>query len=234
MFPSIARTFFRLQERMLGPSKLRHSERLDKSERWPREKIDVLRTQRFRDVVQAAWDHSPFWRTTMSEHGISPEASKVCRICGKFPLLDKATVRAKREEMVWRDEGPRLQVVRTSGSTNEALQFYTNSNREAQINAARIRGHHWVGMERGEKEMYYWGSPIELSKQDRVKRIRDWLVNDGLTNGFALKPELVPQYVEYWKRWRPKCIFGYPCTLALMAAMASSAGIDLRHLPVAA
>ena len=83
--------------------------------------------------------------------------------------------------MVWRDEGPRLQLVRTSGSTNEALQFYTNSNREAQINAARMRGHRWVGMERGEREMYFWGSPIELSKQDRIKRIRDWLVNDGLT-----------------------------------------------------
>jgi phenylacetate-CoA ligase len=230
MYPLIARTFFRMQERMLGRRSFTILSELDKSERWPREKIDELRAQRLRSLVQAAWDHSPYWQGTMRERGITPQSIRSLADLRRFPLLDKETVRSRREEMVWREEGPRLQLVRTSGSTNEALQFYTNSNREAQINAARMRGHRWVGMERGEKEMYFWGSPIELSKQDRIKRFRDWLVNDGLTNGFALKPEFVPQYYESWKRWRPKCIFGYPCTLALMAEMASSSGIDLGSL----
>ena len=230
MSPLIARTFFRLQERMLGRRSFAVLGDLEKSQWWPRAKIDELRTQRLHALVQAAWDHSPYWRSAMQEHGIAPESIRSLSDLRRFPLLDKETIRARREEMVWRDEGSRLQLVRTSGSTNEALQFYTNSNREAQINAARMRGHRWVGMERGEREMYFWGSPVELSKQDRVKQVRDWLVNDGLTTGFALKPELVPRYVDYWRRWRPKCIFGYPCTLALMAAMAASAGIDLRSL----
>ena len=123
-----------------------------------------------------------------------------------------------------------MQMIRTSGSTNEALQFYTSSTRETHINAARMRGHEWIGIRRGEKEMYFWGSPIELSKQDRIKRLRDWLINDGLTNGFEVTPERVEEYFEYWKRWRPKCIFGYPSTFALMVNMAKSKGIDLREL----
>jgi phenylacetate-CoA ligase len=230
MSPVIARTMFRLQERMLGRRSFAVLCDLEESEWWPRERIDELRMRRLQALVQTAWDHSPYWRSIMLEHAISPESIRSLSDLRRFPLLDKETVRARREEMVWRNEGPRLQLVRTSGSTNEALQFYANSNREAQINAARMRGHRWVGMDRGEKEMYFWGSPIELNKQDRVKRIRDWLINDGLTDGFALKPALVPQYVEHWRRWRPKCIFGYPCTLALMVAMAASAGIDLGSL----
>jgi phenylacetate-CoA ligase len=78
--------------------------------------------------------------------------------------------------------------------------------------------------------MYFWGSPVELSKQDRVKRVRDFLVNDGLTNGFELKPELVRRYFDYWVRWRPRCIFGYPCSFTLMAGMAAAQGLDLRPL----
>ena len=230
MLPSIARTFFRLQERMLGRRTFAIARELEASQWWPREKIDQLRRERLRDVVQSAFDHTAYWRNAMLEHGISPGEIRGLSDLRRFPLLDKQTVRARREEMVCRDEGPRLQLLRTSGSTNEALQFYTNSNRESQINAARIRGHEWVGMRRGAKEMYFWGSPVELSKQDRIKRIRDWLVNDGLTNGFALKPELVPRYVDHWKRWRPKCIFGYPCSLTLMAAMAAAAGIELGTL----
>ena len=81
-----------------------------------------------------------------------------------MPLLTKDTIRARLDDMTWRDEGKRLSLVHTSGSTNEALAFYTNSNREAQINAARMRGHEWIGVRRGEKEMYFWGSPIELSQ----------------------------------------------------------------------
>jgi phenylacetate-CoA ligase len=230
MLPIIARSIFRLQERMLGRRSFAILAELEQSQWWTREKIDELRLQRLQDVVQAAWDHSPYWQTTMRDHGIAPSDMRCLADLRRFPLLDKETLRARREEMVWRGEGPRMQLMRTSGSTNEALQFYTNSNREAQINAARMRGHRWVGMERGEKEMYFWGSPIELNKQDRIKRLRDWLVNDGLSNGFALKPELAPRYFAYWKRWRPKCIFGYPCSLALMAVMASAAGINLGSL----
>ena len=215
---------------MLGRRTFAILRELDQSQWWPREKLDALRLERLRAVVEAAREHTPYWRAVMAEHGISPGDVRRLSDLGRFPLLDKETVRARREEMVWCGEGRRLQLLRTSGSTNEALQFYTNSHRESQINAARIRGHEWVGMKRGEKEMYFWGSPVELSKQDRVKRLRDWLVNDGLTNGFALRPELAPEYVDYWKRWRPKCIFGYPCSLSLMAAMASSAGIELRAL----
>ena len=226
----MARTLFRIQERMLRRRSFALLKELDETQWWPREKLDALRLERLQTLVQAAWDHTPYWRATMLENGISPAPIRGLSDLRRFPLLDKETIRARREEMVWRDEGPRLQLVRTSGSTNEALQFYTNSHREAQINAVRMRGHQWVGMKRGEKEMYFWGSPVELSKQDRIKRFRDWLINDGLTDGFAVKAELVPQYVAHWMRWRPKCIFGYPCSLALLARLASAAGIDLRLL----
>jgi phenylacetate-CoA ligase len=230
MLPLIARTFFRLQEQLLGRKTFAIFNELEESQWWPRDRLQQLQLRRLQGVAASAYEHTPYWRSIMDETGLLPADIRSLSDLRRFPLLDKETVRARREEMVWRDEGPRLQLVRTSGSTNEALQFYANSNREAQINAARMRGHRWVGMERGEKELYFWGSPIELSKQDRIKRIRDWLVNDGLTNGFALRPELVPQYVDYWRRWRPKCIFGYPCTLALMVAMAAAAKIDLGAL----
>ena len=72
----------------------------------------------------------------MGAKGISPADIRSLDDLQRFPLLVKQTLRDRREDMVWREQGPRLQLVRTSGSTNEALQFYTNSNREAAINAA--------------------------------------------------------------------------------------------------
>ena len=195
-----------------------------------REKIDELRAQRLHALVQAAWDHSSYWQTTMREHGISPQSIRSLSDLRQFPLLDKETVRARREEMVWRDEGPRLQLVRTSGSTNEVLQFYTNSNREAHINAARMHGH-LLGKHGARRKGNVLLGIAHRTEQTRQGQADSRLVYQRRADQrFALKPELVPQYVDYWKRWRPKCIFGYPCTLASMAAMASAAGIDLHTL----
>ena len=117
-----------------------------------------------------------------------------------------------------------------SGSTNEPFEFYTSSEREAHINAARIRGHESVGMKCGEKEMYFWGSPVEVSRQDTIRNIRDWLINDGLTNGLSISEELVPRYIQKWIRFGPKCLFCYPSSLAALANMAERLEIDLKEL----
>ena len=230
MLPILARTCFRLQERLLGRNTFSVLRELEASQSWPPARMESLRVERLRALVASAYEHTPYWRSVMDQHGIGPADIRNLDDLRRFPLLEKETIRARREEMVWREEGRRLTLVRTSGSTNEALQFYSNSNREAQINAARMRGHEWIGIRRGEKEMYFWGSPVELSKQDRVKRVRDFFVNDGLTNGFEIKAQLVRGYYDYWMKWRPACIFGYPCSFSLMAQMAAQQGLSLTGL----
>jgi len=230
MLPPLARTAFRIHERLLGRRSFAILDELRESAAWPRQRRAELQLKRLQAIVAAAYAHTPYWREVIDGCGIRPQGIRSLDDLRRFPLLEKGTLRARRDEMTWRAAGRRLALVRTSGSTNEALQFYTNSDREAQINAARMRGHEWIGIRRGEREMYFWGSPVELSKQDRIKRIRDWLVNDGLTNGFALTPELVARYFDYWMRWRPRCIFGYPNSLRLMTLIGRAQGIDLAAL----
>ena len=230
MLPIVARRLFHLQELALGRPSFRILAELLESERWSPERLRQLRLERLQTMVRSAYEQTPYWRELMDARGIRPEEIRSLDDLRRFPLLEKNTLRQRREEMVWREEGKRVQMVRTSGSTNEALEFYTSSTREAHINAARMRGHEWVGVRRGEKELYYWGSPVELSKQDRIKRVRDWLINDGLTNGFEVTPERLKKNYADWLAWGPKCIFGYPSTFALTVTMAESLGLDLKAL----
>ena len=230
MLPMLARTFSRIQERLLGRRTFAILKELEASERWPRERIQALQVERLRDLAAAAYQHAPYWRSVMDERGFKPDAIRSPADLKRFPLLEKATLRERREEMVWREEGPRVKLVRTSGSTNEALQFYTSSSREAAINAARMRGHRWIGVDKGDKEVYFWGSPVELHTQDRIKHFRDWLVNEPLSDGFEITEERAVRYIEDWKRWRPKCIFGYPNSFLLTVRIAEKRGIDLKEI----
>lgn len=230
MHSLIARTNYRIQERLLGRETFSFLRELEKTQSWTRQNIRQLQFDRLKRVIDHAYAKTSYWRTVMKQRRIQNYDIRSLEDLQKFPLLNKETVRAERELMVDRENRRRLMLVTTSGSTNEALQFFCDSHREAQINAARIRGHRWIGINKGEREMYFWGSPIELSKQDRVKKLRDWLINDGLTNGFEIRPDLVHQYYNHWLHWRPKCIFGYPNSLRLMVLMARSEGIDLQTL----
>lgn len=230
MQPFIARNIFKFQETILGRPSFKILSELRQSERWSLERIQQLQLERLQQTVRSAYAHTDYWREVMDEQGIHPDDIQSRDDLQRFPLLDKNIIRKQREEIVWREEGKRIQLIRTSGSTNEALQFYTSSTREAHINAGRMRGHEWVGVRRGEKELYYWGSPIELSKQDRIKHFRDWLINDGLTNGFEVTPERLRGYFKQWLSWQPKCIFGYPSTFVLTVTMAESLGLNLKEL----
>ncbi len=230
MLPSIARNIFKLQEKILGRQSFQILDELLVSERWPAERLQQLQTERLQQTIGSAYNNTSYWRELMDKHKINPSDIRSLADLQRFPLLDKNTLRERREEMVWKGEGKRVQLVRTSGSTNEALEFYTSSTREAHINAARMRGHEWLGIRRGEKELYYWGSPVELSKQDRIKHFRDWLINDGLTNGFEVTPARLKKNFLFWLSWRPQCIFGYPSTFALTVTMAESLGLDLTAL----
>ena len=230
MLPIIARNIFNLQETLLGRPSFKILAELLKSEYWSQEQIRQLQLSRLQKTIHSAYANTAYWRELMVAADISPDSITTLDDLQRFPLLNKDVIREQREKMVWQGEGKRIQLVRTSGSTNEALEFYTSSTREAHINAARMRGHEWVGVLRGEKELYYWGSPIELSKQDRIKRLRDWLINDGLTNGFEVTPERLKGYFEQWLIWQPKCIFGYPSTLVLTVTIAESLGLDLKEL----
>lgn len=230
MHPVMARTIYRIQERLLGRRSFACLRELERTQRLDRDALQAIQLRRLKELVHIGYEHTPYWREVMDHQGFGPDDIRTLDDLERFPLLVKSTLRERREEMVYRDEGPRLQQVRTSGSTNEALHFYTNANREAEINAARMRGHRWVGIEKGDKEVYFWASPVELSKQDKIKHLRDRLINDLLTNAIEMTPELVPEYVNTWKTWRAKCLFGYPSSFVLMAQWAPKTNTDLTVL----
>ncbi len=226
----LAGIMFRMHERMLGRNTFKVLSQLRRSQYWTREQIQKLRLARLRQLVRDAHDHCPFWRRVMIELGIDPGDIRDIKDIAAFGLLSREDIRQHREEMVWRHEGRGVTIATTSGSTNARLQFYTSASRESHITAARMRGHGWVGVEPGDKELYFWAAPLEVNTQDRLRQVRDWLRNDAFSNGLLLTPQRVRRYFSQWMKWKPRCIFGYVSSFAMMVRLANQCDIDLSLL----
>jgi phenylacetate-CoA ligase len=91
-----------------------------------------------------------------------------------------------------------------------------------------MRARRWWGVDVGEPEVYLWGAPVELNKTDRIKRIRDRLVNHLVLNAFDMSAATMDQYMEAIRGYRPSCIYGYASSVALLAAHAESRGKTLK------
>ena len=76
----------------------------------------------------------------------------------------------------------------------------------------------------GDPEVYLWGAPVELNKTDWVKTIRDRLINQFVLNAFAMSPARMDDYLDALVRFRPRCVYGYASSLALLAAHALGRG----------
>ena len=124
--------------------------------------------------------------------------------------------------LVWREVPGGVFKYTTGGSSGEPLIFYFGRTRQASDAAGRMRARRWWGVEPGEREAYLWGAPVELNKTDRIKTLRDRLVNQLVLNAFAMSPERMDDYLDALQAWQPKCLYGYASSVALLAAHAEA------------
>lgn len=197
-------------------------------ERWQWLSLDELRAMQLRklnELLSVALGATQYGRLTGVEKGWRARNLEDLR---RLPLMDKAFISAHREELVNRDVPGGALPYHTGGSTGTPLSFYLDRRRQAWDKAARIRTHRWWGINPGNREAYVWNSPVELEHQGRMKRFRDWLLNDCLLSASGLSSATIGTYVRRLRRFKAECLFGYPSSMCLMARLARQAGIELQ------
>ncbi len=216
-------------ERLLRRKTFAVARRLEQSQWLAPEELRRLQLAKLNELLAVALERTSYGQ--LAEISSNWRAASLDDL-SRLPIMDKAFLSSHREQMVNRSvEGGPIRY-RTGGSTGTPLIFYFDRRRQAWDKAARIRTHRWWGIRPGDREAYIWNSPVELSRQDRLKRVRDWLMNDRLLPASELCEANVADYVARLRRFRPHCLFGYPSAISLLARLASRAGLDLSDLGV--
>ena len=142
--------------------------------------------------------------------------------------MTKADVQQHGNEMVWYDVPGGTFRYTTGGSSGQPLIFNFGKARQASDAAGRIRARRWWGVNVGEPEVYLWGAPVELNKTDLIKTIRDRLLNQLVLNAFEMSPDNMSIYLTAIEKFKPRCIYGYASSVALLASYALHTGRQLK------
>jgi phenylacetate-CoA ligase len=155
---------------------------------------------------------------------VDPRRDDAFSVLGALPAVSKADLRDIADDVCVHQIPGGVRTMSTAGSTGEPFTFRVNCQREAYDKAARMRTHRWFGVEPGDAEVYIWGAPVENRRQDRLRSIRDFILNDLLLSAFDLAPDRMACYLRRMEAFDPVCLFGYPSSIALLCNWAAGEG----------
>jgi phenylacetate-CoA ligase len=220
---------FPLHEKILGRDTYKFLDCLKKEQYLEKGQLEELRFHKLKELLVHAGKNIPFYKKRFLDAGFDPVKMQAIDDFKVLPLLSKEEIRENIDQMKWTESPGGLYRYNTGGSSGKPLVFYFDRRRQAYDAAARALTHRWWGVDIGDKELYLWGSPLEITKQDKVKDFRDKMTNDLLISAFEISEAQVPDIVKRFKDFTPKCVFGYPSTIALFCNMAKKLGYDFKN-----
>jgi phenylacetate-CoA ligase len=223
---------FPIHEKIMGRKTYEYLEELEKLQWATPQELERLSFRKLKELLLHAQEKTLFYRKRFAEASFEPAKIKSLEDLKQLPVLTKAEIRQNLEIMQWKDCPGGLHRYNTGGSSGEPLVFYFDRRRQAYDAAARALTHRWWGIDIGDKELYLWGSPLEITKQDKIKDLRDTLTNELLISAFEISPQQIPKFSERFRKFKPKCVFGYPSTINIFCQMAAKQNFHFNDLGV--
>ncbi len=218
MHPAIVRRFLLpLHERLKNTSTFASLRELEETQWLEPAALRELQFARLRQHIEFAYRHTVYYRRLLDEHGLPPHRIQSFDDFARIPPLTRDLLRRNFSELQSRDcRLGRVQRLSTGGSTGEPVTVLVDTSIGFGP-AVRYRAHRWFGLEPGVREIVLWGSPIEITRQDRLRAVRDRLINSKLLSAFDLGEHALEVYATTLARYRPQKMYGYASALYLLA-----------------
>ena len=227
----IRRVVFPVHERLKGHSTFRMIHEMEKEQWLGAAELQQSQGQRLQQLLAHSFRTVKYYRDLQQELGLKVSHFQNVADLAALPLLDKKIIRSRLDDLK-SSEAKGIQQFSTGGSTGSPLAFYLGPTRVSSDVAARWRAEGWWGVGIGDRECVVWGSPLELTKQDRLRELRDSVLRTKLMSAFEMSPATMDVYLDQMQRHGCTRVFGYPSSIALLCDHARRQGRDLSKIGV--
>jgi phenylacetate-CoA ligase len=225
----VRNVLFPVHERLKGHCTTEILRDMEAADGMTAAELGELSSARLRGLIEYSYANVPYIRARMQERRVEPVQIQSVEDLAQLPVMTKADMRANRAQL--RSVlAKKLVPYSTTGSTGEPLLFDLSKRRIASRVACRQRVTRWWGLSVGDPEFVLWGSPVELTRQDWVRAVRDQLLATQLLSAFEMSEIVMDRYLDIMLKKRCKHIFGYPSSIYLLCLHARKQRRDLRSI----
>ena len=227
----IASVILPLQERLKHHDTVAVLRKMEETQWWPRERVEALQLERLRQLISHAQQFVPYYRDLFKAIGLTAADVRTLADLQRIPFLTKPIIRSNLEGFK-SEKAQHLARFNTGGSSGEPLIFFIGNERVSHDVAAKWRATRWWDVDIGDREIVVWGSPIELTAQDKVRQIRDRVMRTQLIPAFEMSEAKLDEFVARIRSFRPTMLFGYPSSISLIAKHAEKRGQIMNDLGI--
>ena len=213
----VGRVLFPLHERLKRKPTFRWLRELERTQWLPPDRLREFQFDRLRRLLEWAYAHVPYYRAIMDEHELPPQRIGSLEDFHRLPFLTRDLIRGRFEDLRARAKLPHVHRRSSGGSTGSPVTIEVDMGRMGIAEAARLRAHRWFGVNPGAREMLVWGSPLEMTRQDRIRDLRDWFLNSKILPAFDMGEDRLPHSARALLAYRPAKIYGYANAVYLLA-----------------
>lgn len=222
--PLVRHVLLPLHERIKAKPTFAWLARLEQTQWLPAERLRDLQWRRLREHLDFAYRSVPYYRRLWDQHEAPPSRIQSPDDLRRLPFLTKNSIRSNFDDLVAQTRLRGIQRRSSGGSTGAPVTILTDMERMGFGEAVRLRAHRWFGIEPGAREICLWGSPIELTKQDRLRAVRDRLLNSRILSAFDMDESRLADYARVIARFSPEKMYCYASAAYLFARYARRIG----------
>lgn len=220
---------FPLYHRMTGSGVMGRVRELRRNQWLSRDEILALQKKKLCLLLRHAFENVPFYRERFTAAGLSGSDLDDPSAISCLPLLTKKEINEHQQSMLAGNKaGGRLIANSTSGSTGEALRFFTDMRSTACRRALAIRNQEWLGIKLGDPQASLWGAAMDIKKLANIRgRVHRWVNNYIILSSYNLDPNSLREYIVQLNRFAPVLLTSYPGPIAELAGFMLSQGFQV-------
>ena len=186
-----------------------------KAETMSGEELVAFQVEKLREVTRYFYNTFDFYRAASDACGVSPEDIRSLSDLSRLPVMDKAILRSREEEL--RTAAPKAHRRSTSGSTGENFHFYLDESARASHSAFAKYYNERLNL-KGGKVVGIWGGNLKKPEDNSfLQKIKYALLDTTLLPGYGMDEARAKEYLAYLTEVKPAFVYGYPSYLAFLA-----------------
>lgn len=208
---------WRLRLRFFGRT-LDHLESMKRLAQAPRAEVEAFQQARLRRLLLHAYDKVPYYRETLAAAGVVKKGRLDLDNFTRLPLLDKALIRERFDDLNASDAASRGAKVNTSGgSTGEPVRFLQDRESDEWKLATKQLFNSWTGYRQGEPVALLWGAGRDLDEAGWRTKLGTALRAELRLNAYLMSDEISDRYIAELNAFRPSLILAYAQSIFKLA-----------------
>jgi len=189
------------------------------SERFDAGRLRELQAQRLRATWQHAFARTRYWPELGRRLGLDAQAIRGVDDLARLPLLDKATVAARSDDLT-ASGVPGVSIYYTSGTSGTTLAVPIDAASRQRNYAFFSRALAWAGVEHG-RSATFAGRPVVPASDAQPRSVWRWnpAMRNRLFSSYHISAANAPAYSRALLRYAPDYLDSYPSAVGALAVL---------------